>query len=290
MAPSLKDVVTELNRSGALIDSVLEQERDPESRASLLAARTRLATARGMIEHLEKEPAAHRQASVEEEWLANVNELVGPILHEVNNFLNTVLLHVAVLEAEVAETHAPDLAEIRRQGGVLAALVGRFQQCRQRQRPAPEPVDLNGIISEVVAALGSGLSGPGQALPAHTPVRWLPAPELPPVQGSAGDLKRLFTFLLKNAVAASPETEPVTIRTEKEKGRVVSVIEDRGPPAAADLLANFFDPGVVGREGTNSLELAACKALVRRLQGKLHCENRAGGGVTITVELPAASA
>jgi signal transduction histidine kinase len=63
-------------------------------------------------------------------------------------------------------------------------------------------------------------------------------------------------------------------------------MEDNGPGVAPELLPRLFEPEVVGRPGTQGLELAACKGLVRRLHGKIQADNLPGGGVAIVVELP----
>ena len=75
------------------------------------------------------------------------------------------------------------------------------------------------------------------------------------------------------------------VRTERSAERVFLSIDDSGPSMPPELLAEFFELHVTGRRGTNNLELAACKTLVRRLQGKIQAANRAEGGLTIRVEL-----
>jgi signal transduction histidine kinase len=236
--------------------------------------------------------------------LASTGELASPLTHEFNNFLNIVLLHVALLETEVPEKLRPELIELRRQGATMTRLVKQFQQHRRRLHLVPIPVDINRLVQEVVGPLASPQGNPGQGFviklppssrieitglsrPASVPLNLALAVNLPLVLGSPADVKRLCTFLLTNAaVAAGSVGGCVSIRTNYMDSHVFLRVEDTGPPLSPDVLHQVFEPASAGRPETNTLELAACETLVRRLQGRIRCENRPEGGVAVTVELP----
>ena len=237
-------------------------------------------------------------------WLANTGELSGPLTHEFNNFLNIVLLHVALLEAEIPEKLRPELMELRRQGAGITSLVKQFQQYRRRLQPVQNPIDVNRAVLDAIRILTGPQSEPtgelllklppsskiesaGLGRPVTVPLHLALAPTLPRILGSATDLRRLCIFLLTNAAAAAGQVAgSITIRTESADNNVLLRVEDMGPSLPAELLPQCFEPATAGREGTNSLELAACETIVRRLQGKIRCENRAEGGVVVTVGLP----
>ncbi|HLJ92162.1 MAG TPA: HAMP domain-containing sensor histidine kinase [Gemmataceae bacterium] len=238
-------------------------------------------------------------------WLANTGEMAGPLAHEVNNFLNIVLLHVALIEAELPQKLRSELTELRRQAASITATVKQFQQIRRRQHPVPEPVDINQQVGDAVRSLtdssepnqplviklppSSRIETTGLGRPAAVPLHLVLAPDLPPILGSAADLKRLCTFLLTNAAhAAGPLGGSVTIRTAASGSNVVLCVEDDGPSVPPELLPQLFEPSTMGRANTSTLELAACEALVRRLHGKIRCENRATQGLAVIVELPKA--
>lgn len=225
--------------------------------------------------HLE---AREREKPAGLDWRADIGEVAGPVAHEVNNFLNVVLLHVAVLEQEAPRTPHSDVTAIRQQGTALAALVEQFQQYRQQRQLVPQPVDLNHLAADIVETF--------ERTPDGVPIRLALSPELPPVLGSAPDLKRLLTFLLTHAAAVMASGNGrITVRTEHTPDRILLHVEDTGPGLAAENLSRMFEPGGAGREGTNRLELAACQSLARRLQGRIHAENLTGGGVAVVVEL-----
>ena len=80
--------------------------------------------------------------------------------------------------------------------------------------------------------------------------------------------------------------ELVAVRTEAVGNAVVLRVEDGGPGLPPEKLPRMFEPLGESRAGTNRLELAACRTLVRRFQGKIFAENRATGGLVLVVELP----
>jgi signal transduction histidine kinase len=237
--------------------------------------------------------------------LANAGELAGPLAHEFNNFLNIVLLHIALLEAEIPEKLRGDLTELRRQGASMTSIVKQFQQYRRRQQSVQQPADVNRLVLAAARSLAGSPADSDQGLvirlppsykiestglrPAAVPLELLLAPNLPPALGSATDLKRLCIFLLTNAAAATAAVGgSVTVRTELGDNLVLLRVEDTGPSVSPELLLKLLEPAGAGRAGTNSLELAACETLVRRLHGKIRCEERVQGGLSVLVELPVA--
>lgn len=276
-----------------------------------IAVRTLLALcSRQLALYLQLEQAERERQICESDregltWLANLGELASPVSHEMNNFLNATLLHVAVLGLQAPEALAHDLAEIRRQGTTMAGVVKQLQQYRRRHQPRPQAVDLNRAVREVVEDLSRKPAEAGRGFPIRlrpaadeTPVSdplLIPvvlnlAPALPPVVGLPADLKRLFLFLITNAAAAVSAGGGGTITVETRAGEqsVVLRLADTGPSLPPEQLPNFFEPGFANREGTDSLELAACRTLVRRFQGTIEAQPGPGRGLTVVVEFPLA--
>jgi signal transduction histidine kinase len=210
--------------------------------------------------------------------LADAGELAGPLAHEVNNFLNVVLLQMAALEQRLPAANT-DLAEVRRQGKQLAELVKHWQRARDLSATPARPLDLNQLLQRLVAEAA--------ASPNAVSVRLTTAPHLPMVLGIAADVHRLCWFLLKNAISAASQGQAqVWVRAEPAENAVCLRIEDAGADLPAESVSEVFEPSYVGRPGTERLELAACRSIVRRLNGRIHAENRPGGGLVLVVELP----
>ena len=213
-----------------------------------------------------------------ERMLADSGELAGVVAHEFNDILNTIMLHVALVERTASEEVRRDLTEIRKQSKTIAGLVRQFQRYGHAQRSADRPVDVNGLIADAVNSLADAARVTLQL-----------EPSLLPIPGNAADFKRLVTFLLRNALAATPPVGTVTIRTRQAGERVALSVEDSGPALPLEALSHFFDLYFNGRAGTNGLELSACKRLVRRMHGDIRCENGSQGGLAVLAELPASA-
>lgn len=235
--------------------------------------------ARQLALHLAMDELRDRLA--DETALATIGELAGPVVHEFNNLLNTMLLQVAVMEQKVDAELLPDLQTIRRQGASVTTLVRQWQQCRRRPPDAAAPtLDVNAIVEQAVSEIRRQRG----ATTGETALKL--APDLPPVRGQASELRRLVKLLLNHALAVS--NVGATVVTESAGEAVVLRVEDAGPDIPATALPRLFDPLGESRPGTTRLELAACRTLVRRFQGKLRAEGRPGGGITVVFELPAA--
>src|SRR5262245_4154046 len=217
-----------------------------------------------------------------DEDLADLGELAGPLAHEFNNLLNNLLLHLAVLEADLPPTVAAEIVEIRRQTARVVRLVQQFQQLRRRRLGPGRPVDLAQQVNAAAEALTRDTTAPTGPVRLELPVG------LPPVWASEADLRRLCLFLLRNAARhAAAEGQEVCVGAEAANGRVRLRVEDPGPPRSDAQLLQTFDPHGDSRPGTNGLELAACASLARRMHGRLSAEHREGGGAMLVLDLPA---
>jgi signal transduction histidine kinase len=290
----------------ALPDGI-DEESDLVLRSLLVAWSRRLAPCL-RAECLERERETLQRALKEQMRLADVGEIVGPVAHEFNNLLKILLLQLAVLKLTAPDNGAQGLTEVRRQGIEAAAMIRRLQHYRHSQPPPPRTVDLNAIVRATVEELSREDFETGEGrlvrlIPENSPspvelsdlsripVSLRLTASLAPFMGSFSDVKRLCTFLLKNAAGAASETGGrVILLTESITGKAVLRVEDTGSKVQPEVLGRLFEPHLDVREGTNGLELAACQALVRHLGGNIHAESGAEGGLTIRVVLPAPTA
>jgi len=232
-----------------------------------------------------------------ESRLADLGELAGPLIHEVNNYLNNLTLHLALLQQQTPGGLSEDLQSLRRQAGHVSQQLQRFQRHRHNATPAAGEVELNRELSLAAEELAAeGLPGPsshriavmvqrnGQPPPeAAVLIQLRPAEGAARVRGQSADLRRLCRFLLRNAVRATPPTVQAAVTAHGD--HVGLTVEDSGPSIPPLLLPRIFEPGQECREGMCCLELAACQSIVRRLQGRIEARARPGGGLALTATL-----
>jgi len=213
------------------------------------------------------------------EALANVGEIVGPVTHEFNNLLNTLLLQIAVLEQTVQDGVREEIAGLKQHGRAAAALIRLVQQYRRQAASEAPQGDLNDAVTAAVAAVRAG------PLPPDVKVAFKPRDGLPAVRAGLADLKRLLTFLIGNATLSG--CQEVAVRTEPRDSGVAVVVDVIGPTVDPAFVARLTAPTITAREGAAGLELAAARSLVRRLGGSFSAEAN-DGGARVAVELPCA--
>ncbi len=261
---------------GALALTAPEEDRAGQEAAKhFLEVVGRLLAGRLEIEALERERGARTAAAAGDARMADFGEAAAMLGHEFNNFLNALLLHIAVMELKLPAEMHPGLKEVRRQALDAAALIHLFQNYRRRGQAPQETTDLN----RAVRAGASELAGAAIRLDLADGELSLAAPQ--------GDLKRLCRLLLRNAAGAAATTGGGAVaRTSQSGGRIVLRIEDEGPALSPEEAAHLFEPSAPSRDGTNSLEMAACRTIARRMQGGVRGEPRPEGGAAVVVEWP----
>lgn len=110
-----------------------------------------------------------------------------------------------------------------------------------------------------------------------------------PILGRVLPLKRAFSNVIGNAVKYGASAK---VGIAEAEGYVVVAIEDEGPGIAPADRERVFDPFVRLEEsrgrgtGGSGLGLTIVQAVVRSHEGSVALENRAEGGLRVTISLP----
>jgi two-component system sensor histidine kinase KdpD len=147
---------------------------------------------------------------------------------------------------------------------------------------AGRPVALDELVPRLLDDLGPG----GHEVTVDVPEA------LPEVIADAALLERVLANLLANALRHSPPGHPPTIAASAHAGRVEIRVIDRGPGVATEDRERIFQPfqRLGDRDNTTGvgLGLALSRGLTEAMGGTLHADDTPGGGLTMTVSLPAA--
>lgn len=116
------------------------------------------------------------------------------------------------------------------------------------------------------------------------------APDLPLIEMDFRLIEQALVNLLDNACSHTPAGTPVEISARMDDSQLVLTVADRGPGIPAGELARVFDkfyrlPGTAA--GGTGLGLSICHGLVEAHGGTVSAANRAGGGLAVTILLPA---
>lgn len=182
-------------------------------------------------------------------------------------------------ELRVAEEAAWRAAEAVR--GLLGFAPGR--------RDAPlVPLDLGVVIRDAVEdARREWATRPGSP-PAVT----LDLVPLPPIRGSADDLREALHHLLENAAEAVPPGGPITVRARWDgKGRIEILIEDAGTGMDESVRARALEPFFTTKGRARlGLGLPVTQAIVAHHHGTLDLVSVPEAGTTVRLGFPTAGA
>ena len=147
-----------------------------------------------------------------------------------------------------------------------------------------DAVDVNALLEKTLVLLESDL------LEARVTIDRRLDRSLPPVAGSAGELRQAFLHLIKNGADAMKGRGGVlTVETARRGAAVRVSIGDTGTGIAPELLARIFEPFFTTKPdgyGTG-LGLPITTWIVQRYGGRLDVETTPGRGSTFHVTLPA---
>jgi two-component system NtrC family sensor kinase len=222
---------------------------------------------------------------IQSEKLASLGQLVGGAAHELNNPLTAMLGYSELLAesglTEEQRTLAAKIAQQVRRTRILIASLLNFA----RQVPGEKiPVDLNTIVQTAIKLHQPQFSSH------HVELQVNLTPNLPQISGDPNQLLQVFLHVASNALHALEEVGGgiFSIKTRRKENAIVLEFSDNGPGAGER--DKVFDPFYTTRpvgQGPG-LGLSACYGIVQEHQGVILCTNRAEGGTTVSIELPAA--
>lgn len=225
--------------------------------------------------------------------LSSQRQLITDVSHELRSPLTRMQLALDLLRKRVSDDPAFDQmgADLEK----LDETIGRLLTVARLEGGAAEArrerVDLNTLLAEIAA------DAQLEAREKACTVTFEEAGEF----AAMGDEKLLRSALenvVRNAVAYTDRGTEVLITLAQGKGAatVRVAVEDRGPGVPEAELENIFRPFYrVGdardrQSGGTGLGLAIASRVIQLHQGTIRAENREGGGLRVTIELPVAAA
>ncbi len=233
---------------------------------------------RDAAEELKKSQTQMLQAAK----LASLGELAGGIAHEINNPLQILLGHIALLAQGKDIEHRIEI--IRNQVQRIAQIT---KQLVNFSRSVPEElehemINVNWAINETVSLVGYQFKNRG----INFDLRF--SDDLPPLESNKNYLQQGFLNLLLNAKDAMPSGGKMLVSTEFSNGKIFIRFSDTGSGIRKENLAKIFEPFFTTKgpgKGTG-LGLPITRGIVKKFGGDLKVDSVEGRGTTFTVILP----
>ena len=217
-------------------------------------------------------------------------EVARRLAHEIKNPLTPIQLSAERVQMKLeGKLSADDAAMLNRatetivnQVTSMKNMVDDFRDYARMPAPVLAPLDLNGLVGEVLGLYGH--SGPVIELSL--------AADLPAVAGDMNQLRQVIHNLLQNAqdALAGASNACIRVSTERMGNKVQLAIDDNGSGFPENIIQRAFEPYVTTKPKGTGLGLAIVKKIIDEHHGVIHLENLTEGatvmGARIRIVLP----
>jgi PAS domain S-box-containing protein len=231
----------------------------------------------------------HREAqeTLESERIAALQLLAAGVAHEIGNPLNSLTIHLQLLERRLRNLPAEERGQFTQPLAVAQEEIKRLDtivtQFLRAIRPAPlhrAPHDLNSLVRDAADFLQPELKSRNILLELDF------APGLPVLDVDEDQLKQAFFNIIKNASEAMKQGGLLKIRTGSEGEWVNITFADTGGGMTQQTMARVFEPYFTTKKTGSGLGLMITQRIVRAHGGEVALESDPGRGLRLTIRLP----
>ena len=227
------------------------------------------------------------QQTIESERLNALMLLAAGVAHEIGNPLNSLHIHLQLMERGVQKLHDGEKAELeqsievaRSEVNRLDSIVTQFLKAIRPSRPQLRPENVNTIVEEAVRFFMPELQD--RDIVVEQELR----SDVPLLQLDRDQMKQAFYNVIKNSVEAMHRHGTLRIRTDLDDMHVVVRFVDSGGGMSAENLSRVFEPYFTTKTSGTGLGLLIVRRIVREHGGELSIESSEGKGITLTIRLP----
>lgn len=240
-----------------------------------------------IIEDITERVRLEEQLQISEK-MASVGLLAAGVAHEVNTPLTGISSFTQLLldGANPDDPTTGVLKKIETQTFRAAKIVnGLLNLARPGRSDATGPVDINGVINEVLVLLEPQLAA------GSVQVRREMSDSPIVVVGEEFKLQQVFLNLFLNALDSMPTGGWLSIHTDLDEQETVVKVSDTGSGIQPEFLSRIYDPFFTTKapgKGTG-LGLSVIYGVVQEHQGVIECESEPDKGTRFTLRLPVAA-
>jgi len=227
------------------------------------------------------------QQTIESERLNALTLLAAGVAHEIGNPLNSLHIHLQLMERKLRELDGAPKKELQESVEVaraeiarLDSIVTQFLRAIRPSKPQLRAENINSIVDEAVRFFGPEIKDRDMVVEQEF------RPDLPLVQVDRDQMKQAFYNVIKNSLEAMKRRGILRIRTDMDSSHVIVSFTDTGGGISAENLGRIFDPYFTTKPSGSGLGLLIVRRIVREHGGELAIESSEGRGVTLTIRLP----
>jgi len=227
------------------------------------------------------------QQTIESERLNALTLLAAGVAHEIGNPLNSLNIHLQLIEREARKLDRAKGAELQESVEVARAEINRldsiitqFLRAIRPTRPQLRPENINTIVEEAVRFFALEIKD--RDIVVEQELR----SDLPLLELDRDQMKQAFYNVIKNSFEAMKSRGILRIRTDLDESHVIVRFTDTGGGISAENLSRVFEPYFTTKISGTGLGLLIVRRIVREHGGELSIESSEGKGLTLTIRLP----
>jgi len=230
---------------------------------------------------------AETKQALETGQLEALTLLAAGVAHEIGNPLNSLHLHLQIMEKDLKGLEESPAGKIKESLHVcqqeIRRLDGLITQFLRAIRPQPlqkTVEDPERVLAEALEPLRVELEDRAIFL------EKVIVKDVGTVPMDRDQMKQAIYNILRNAMQASTEKGMICFTVKRESGFLVWACQDYGPGIQADDLPHLAKPFFTTRHGGTGLGLMIVQRIAREHGGSLQLESSIGKGTVVTLRIP----
>jgi signal transduction histidine kinase len=228
------------------------------------------------------------EKEMESEKLNALTLLAAGVAHEIGNPLNSLSLHLQLLERRISDLPEGDQEPLQKHLGTARTEIGRldtilkqFLEAMRPTKPEREPTELHQLLEESLLALSPELES--RKIPVKLDlVENLPSLELDPTQ-----IKQACFNVIRNAYQAVEQNSgEILIQSSVTDYEVRLSISDNGSGISPEAMGAMFEPFRTTKAEGTGLGMLIVRRILREHGGELEVESEEEVGTKVTLYFP----
>lgn len=227
------------------------------------------------------------ESTIESERFSALTLLAAGVAHEIGNPLNSLNIHLQLMERELRNLPAASAKRLKEDLNVarseierLDNIIHQFLRAIRPSRPDLQRGSVNEVVTETLALLKREIDDRNILVEPQL------ADPLPDLLLDRGQLKQAFYNVVRNALQAMQSGGVLRVQTEISGGFVSIAFIDSGGGISSDQIGKVFEPYFTTKKGGTGLGLMIVQRIVREHGGTMDIESYQGRGTTVRIKLP----